>query len=454
LAASLRQGFRLLVLDRDELRQAIATAVSENPFLEAEGEGPPAAGEGAKDTTPEYDPEADPFLFTDEPAGTAEADDSAPPPEAAAPPPPLHLHLSEQIACLRMNPRDRALAEHLLDRIDERGYLGEPLEELRTSYPGAPPPETEELEAVRHRLQGLDPVGCFALDLGDCLRAQAQRRDDIPAATRTLLLTLLTLPLPDLAHARNETLARRLARPVEEIARARRLLRLLDPAPGTRFGGLPAVRLLPDLVIESAEEGLRVRLSDDGLPRLRIRRLAHARSAVGSADWRRCRDEARGFLHGLALRRRALLALGEGLLRHQKGFFYHGATALVPLRQRTLAAELGIHESTLSRLVQSKYILSPQGLHPLKFFFPPAAGGAATGEEGPTPQAIHAALVEILGGESPERPYRDGELAGLLAERGIMVARRTVSKYRQLHAIPAWRERHAPPPSSEGDERR
>ncbi len=455
LAASLRQGFALLVLDRDELRQAVEAAVAENPFLEVEGEK--TGGDEEREEGPAAAPEpedTDGPLFPEDFLG-AGGEEAAPPPEAASPPPPLHAALAEQIDCLHMSARDRALAVHLLDRLDERGYLGESPEELRAGFAGNPPPEAEELEAVRHRLQGLDPVGCFSLDLGDCLRAQARRREDFGAETRALLLDLLTLPLTDLARGRDDVLGESLGRPAGEVALARRLLRRLDPAPGARYGGLPAVRLLPDLLVENGEDGWRVRLPDDTLPRLRLRRLVRARGGeAGGADWRRCRDEARGFLHGLALRRQALLALGEALLRHQEGFFRHGVSALTPLRQRALAAELGVHESTLSRLVQGKHVLSPQGLHPLKFFFPPASGAGADGGAGCSPQAIHAALADILAGESPARPYRDGELAGLLARRGIMVARRTVSKYRDAHGIPPWHERRARSAPPDGDERR
>lgn len=449
LAASLRQGLALLVLDRDELRQAIETAVAENPLLEFEAtstEETSGEATGEKDPAPHEEP------FFPEDLPEADGGGDTPPPEAVAPPPPLTTYLAEQIACLHMTERDRTLAVHLLDRLDDRGYLTESPEEIGSGFPGDPPPAPEELDAVRHRLQGLDPVGCFSFDLGDCLRAQVRRRGDLSSETRALLIALLEFPLVDLARGRDETLAQRLGRKTDEITHARRLLRSFDPAPGAGWGGLPAVRLLPDLLIEADENGWRVRLPDD-LPRLRLCRLRQGRRhGADSADWRRCRDEARGLLHGLALRRQALLSLGEALLRHQEGFFRRGASALNPLRQRTLAAELGVHESTLSRLIQSKYVFSPQGLHPLKFFFPPPAGGGAEG--GASPQAVHAALVEILAAESPRHPYRDGDLVGLLARRGIMVARRTVSKYRDTYGIPPWHERRAHDHSSGGDERR
>jgi RNA polymerase sigma-54 factor len=454
LTAGLRQGLALLVLDRDELREAIEAALADNPFLETEAQARDGDDPSAEDRPDPPDERDEPLQNEDLSGGFDE--DPGPGPEAEAPALPLHAHLAEQIECLRMSERDRALAAHLLDRLDERGYLSEPPEELRAGFAGEPPPEAEELEAVRHRLQGLDPVGCFSLDLGDCLRAQARRRDDLDAAGRALLLDLLSLPLTDLARGRNEVLAARLGRTAGEVARGRRLLRLLDPAPGTRHGGLPALRLLPDLLVEAQGDGWRVRLPEGGIPRLRLRRLARGRAdGEGAADWRRCRDEARGFLYGLALRRRALLTLGEALVRLQERFFRHGAAALKPLRQRALAAELGVHESTLSRLVQGKHVLSPQGFHPLKFFFPPGSGAGTEGGEGRSPQAIRAALVEILADESPERPYRDEELAELLARRGIMVARRTVSKYRGACGIPTWHERRAPSaPPSEGDEPR
>lgn len=452
LNASLQQRLRILACDHDELREVVSAALADNPFLDIADEAPRFAGPEVAPLDPRQDPEE--FISLSawgSEANETDLDDL----EAPAPEPSLHAHLAEQITALHLSERDRALAWHLLDHLDERGYLDEAPEELRRSFPGEPTPDETELAAVRHRLQGLDPVGCFSLDLGDCLRAQVQRDSDLDPGTRASLLDLLGLPLADLAHRSDAALGARLGRPATEIARSRRILRRFDPTPGRRGGGSPAVRLVPDLYVEAEGEAWRIRLVEEGIPPIILRRINRNRDPTRTVgDWRRLRDEAHALLRAIGLRRQALLALGTILLERQEAFFRHGTGALRPLRQRALADELGLHESTFSRLIQGKYVLSPQGLHPLKFFFPPVAAVSAEGLEH-SPQAVLKVLEEILRNESPVRPYRDNELAELLSQQGIMMARRTVSKYRELHGIPPWhqRRRHPPPNAEESSPR-
>ncbi|HEY0502446.1 MAG TPA: RNA polymerase factor sigma-54 [Lysobacter sp.] len=454
MTPQLRQAIRLLQLSAVELEAELAAAVESNPLLDwtetaisvssgdtgvasqtngnAEPEHLPPEAEWSTDGEPWY-----------ERLGPADNDDETPIAEQVAESDTLHDHLLWQLHLSPLSPRDRLIGVALIEAIDDDGYLREPLESIAASLAPALDCDEEEITTVLHQVQQFDPVGVGARSLGECLRLQlAQFAPTTPG--RTLAHQLANGPLERLPKIGVAGLAAELKLDLAEAETAVQLLRSLDPRPGAQVGAIASdTYIAPDLVIWRQHGLWRVALADGMRPRIAIHRgyenmLRHA-SGSDATYLRGHLQEARWLLKSLEARGETLIKVARCLIKQQAAFLEFGDSALRPLTLREVAAEVGLHESTVSRAIARKYARTPRGTVPLRAFF---ASGIETGTGGEASStAIQAMIRRLIEAENPRKPLSDARLAETLKATGVPVARRTVAKYREAMSIPSSQDR-------------
>jgi RNA polymerase sigma-54 factor len=295
---------------------------------------------------------------------------------------------------------------------------------------------------VRRQLQRFDPAGVGSIDLPDCLRAQLDQFDP-STPHRDLALKIVEHELELLARNDMGKLARRLHASEEDTTAAAILIRSLDPRPGAALDTTPVEYVAPDVYARKENTRWRVFLNPDSQPKLSLNQhycglIARARS--DDASWMRGQlQEARWLIKSLESRAETLLKVAEAIVRRQSAFLDYGPEAMQPLVLREVAEEVGMHESTISRVTTRKYIHTPRGTYELKYFF---SSGVATEDGGSaSATAIQAMLRKLVDGEDARKPLSDQALAEELHGKGIQVARRTVAKYREILRIPSSSER-------------
>lgn len=462
LTPQLRQALHLLQLSSLELEAEISEAIESNPLLEWQDEDehahPPAAeqrgtddGRGERDTEREapdaWDPADGEWYersgYDGTPAtgsGDSDGEDAA---HRVAQTDSLRDHLSWQLQMGPLSPRDRAIGAALIDAIEDDGYLRESFDAIAEALRPDIEADRGEIGMVLRQIQQFDPVGVGARDLGECLCLQLQALpDDTPGRTlamqaaRTLIDRLPKLGTTGLAEALRCSHA--------DADHALQLLRSLDPRPGARYGELPADHyVVPDAVITRHNGVWRATLAGSHHSRLTIHRgyermIQHA--SEGDAGYLRGRlQEARWLLKNLEARGETLMKVVQCLVRQQSGFLEFGARALRPLTLREVAAEIGMHESTVSRAVARKFVRTPRGTLALRDFF--ASGVEIEGGGGASSVAIQEMIRTLIDAEDPRKPLSDARLAESLKASGVPVARRTVAKYREALNIAASHER-------------
>jgi RNA polymerase sigma-54 factor len=474
LTPQLQQAIRLLQLSQLELAAELRQLAEANPLLEfaedadaeqeeeaADGEfeaefqstlsaGNDSSASNENDEAPDWT-EAD--ISTDQPIdfsstnGSASGssqnnrdEDGMEPQNAAAES--LQEHLLWQLNLTPMDPRAKAIATVLIDALNTDGYLGEGLDAVLAALPPHLKATLDEVESVRRQLQRFDPAGVGSIDLQDCLRAQLEQFD---ASTphRDLALRIVETELELLARNDMAKLARRLHVSEEDTTAAAFLIRSLDPRPGAAMDTTPVEYVAPDVYARKDGTRWRVVLNPDSQPKLSLNQhycslIAQARS--DDASWMRGQlQEARWLIKSLESRAETLLKVAEAIVRRQSAFLDYGPEAMQPLVLREVAEEVGMHESTISRVTTRKYIHTPRGTYELKYFF---SSGVSTEDGGSaSATAIQAMLRKLVDGEDPRKPLSDQALAEELHNKGIQVARRTVAKYREILRIPSSSER-------------
>ncbi|HHW92280.1 MAG TPA: RNA polymerase factor sigma-54 [Firmicutes bacterium] len=345
----------------------------------------------------------------------------------------LYEHLLWQ---LHLNVKDgpkQQLGEFILGNLDENGYLTcSPAELARLQ--GVTEGEVREVLEI---IKTFDPPGVGAADLKECLLLQVKALDiEYP-----LLELLINSYLPDLAQGRLMRVAGELGVSVQEIQAAGDILRTLDPKPGRRFGPVPqGTYIVPDVVVEKVGDDYVIIVSDVTSPRLTInsnyRNILQARDAEDQARAyiESKLNSARWLIKSIEQRRITVYKIVETLVQFQRDFFDRGVRYLKPLTLKQVAEVVGVHESTVSRATSNKFIQTPRGVFPLRFFF--ASGVENTEGSSTSSESIKRMLQELLEREEPSKPYSDQKLADILRERGIMISRRTVAKYRHDLGIP------------------
>ena len=354
----------------------------------------------------------------------------------------LQEHLLWQLNLSGFDRRSHAIAALIIDALNPDGYLAETADALLAALPTDLPASVEEIEAVRRKVQGFDPVGVASRDLRDCLRVQLEQFD--PATPqRDLALRVVDGELELLARNDIGKLARKLRADEQDVAAAAALIRSLDPRPGAAIDTTPVEYVAPDVYAYKDGSRWRVSLNPDCQPRLGLNQhycslIAKARGE--DASWMRGQlQEARWLIKSLESRAETLLKVAEAIVRRQSAFLDYGPEAMHPLVLREVAEEVGMHESTISRVTTRKYIHTPRGTFELKHFF---SSGVSTEDGGSASStAIQAMLRKLVDAEDPRKPLSDQALAEELHRKGIQVARRTVAKYREAMRIPSSSER-------------
>ena len=378
----------------------------------------------------------------------------------------LTAFLHRQALALRLSEVDRAALRFLIESLNDDGYLEEPLQELAITLAG--PDDLEQIDELVHRftvaqrlLQTLEPVGVGARNLAECLTLQlsalaADPDSDAPAAVVQTALLICQQPLEMLARrdVRRLTQACTEGGAVgEERTRAAiALIARLEPRPGRRFADVERNIIIPDVIVRKAgrangssgQQNFIVSLNPDVMPRLRVHDIyagalrggKGSKGGEGHAGLQQRLQEARWFIKNIQQRFDTILRVSRAIVERQKSFFTHGELAMRPLVLRDIADELGLHESTISRVTTAKYMATPIGTYELKYFFGSGLGTETGGNASST--AVRALIKQFVAAESPTKPLSDSQLAEMLKEQGIECARRTVAKYREsLKIAPA-----------------
>ena len=360
----------------------------------------------------------------------------------------LESHLLWQLNLTPMAPSDRVIAMAIIDEITDDGLLGTTLEEicetLARSHEGSDaPPALEEIEEILQRVQQFDPIGVGARDLQECLLLQLEQLDETTpwlTEARDLVATHLHV----LGNKDFVTLVRQTHLSESQLSQVVALIRTLQPRPGAALFEETADYEVPDVLVRKDQGRWLVELNPETLPKVRINNTYASliKSVPTGPDKDYLRDnlqEAKWFLKSLQTRHDTLLKVATKIVEVQQGFLEHGPMAMKPLILADIAEQVDLHESTISRVTNRKYLATPQGLFELKYFFSSHVGTSTGGEVSST--AIRALIRQVTADENPRKPLSDSKIAAILAEQNINVARRTVAKYRESLSIPPSNER-------------
>ncbi|MBL0087198.1 MAG: RNA polymerase factor sigma-54 [Ideonella sp.] len=486
LTPQLQQSIRLLQLSTLELHQEIEQMLEQNPFLDAEEDRSPleyglervaAPEDPGRERERERQTERDdsgaeePAALDGKDFGAAErddwengterddfdgirelppssagsgsssgGDDDYEPVESADNGPSLQDHLRRQLQGMRLPAEDAAAVMVLIESLNEDGYLADTLEDIATQLSGAEDGEAREelldrLRVALKWLQSMEPTGVGAADLSECLLLQLKLLPASPARSVAIVVCQRHL---DLLARRDMRKLMSLTGAQEELLReAQGLIVACEPKPGRPFTRAEANIIIPDVIVQKAGRGWKAVLNPDVMPKLRINDLyaqaIRGQRGNGASGLSARLQEARWFMKNILQRFDTIQRVSQAIIERQKAFFTHGAIAMKPLVLREIADELGLHESTISRVTTAKYMATPFGTYELKYFFGSSLNTEAGGNASST--AVRALIKQLVAAESPAKPLSDSQLADMLAEQGIQVARRTVAKYREALKI-------------------
>ncbi|MCL2341250.1 MAG: RNA polymerase factor sigma-54 [Proteobacteria bacterium] len=464
MTPQLRQAIKLLQLGRLELTDALQAEIEQNPMLE----------EAPSILEPTVDPEAlsaeeNTFLAEptvtdrikgDDPATVAEVNwedyanafDSdlssfheAPPADAPSQfdfisaTPGLAAYLQWQLTHLDLTEQDIDLTTFIVCNLDEHGFLEADIEDICAFGHCT----AEEAEGALRLVQSLDPAGVAARDIRESLLLQLDRLDaEHPLACRIVEQHMHLLETRNYAQIAKETGA-----PLKKVNEAVAVIKELTPYPGNEFSNAQINYVVPDVFVHKIDGEFVVQLNDEGLPQLQVsseyQRLLKQKGGLTPESRTYLRESKRNaewFIKSIEQRQRTIFRVMESLLKFQRDFFEFGPTAMRPLILRDVAEDIGMHESTISRVTSNKYVHCPQGIFELKYFFStavPTPDGDAVAAE-----AIKTRIRQLINNENPAKPLSDSKISELLARENITVARRTVAKYReQLKIIPVKHRR-------------
>ncbi|WP_034943677.1 RNA polymerase factor sigma-54 [Erwinia oleae] len=459
MTPQLQQAIRLLQLSTLELQQEIQQALETNPLLEQtefheEVETREYQEKEALDTREALEqkemPEELPLDATwDEiytagtPSGTGtDYHDDELPVYQGETTQSLQDYLMWQVGLTPFTETDRAIATSIVDAVDDTGYLTATLEEILESI-GDEDLSPDEVEAVLKRVQRFDPIGVCARNLRDCLLVQlSQFLPDQPFLSEARLIVGEHLDL--LANHDFRSLMRITRLKEDVLKNAMQLIQSLDPRPGQSINTSEPEYVIPDVLVKQVSGRWAVELNSDSVPRLRINQ--HYASLGGSSRndsdnqfIRSNLQEAKWLIKSLESRNDTLLKVTRCIVEQQQAFFEQGEEFMRPMVLADIASAVEMHESTISRVTTQKYLHSPRGIFELKYFFSSHVSTEGGGEASST--AIRALVKKLISAENPAKPLSDSKLTTLLSGQGIMVARRTVAKYRESLSIPPSNQR-------------
>ena len=455
LTPQLQQSIRLLQLSTLELNQELERFLQENPLLERdEGADPapvPAAlnSAGATDSVSEVaanpaeetpaPSEGDIFTtLSDAPYGSGGRDDGDDDdyPQLAAENPTLRDHLISQLSLMKLEERDRTLVTLLIETLNEDGYLSQDLAEIHEMLPAELAVEPEELQIALKHLQHLEPTGVGARNLGECLCLQLEGLND-STPYRSEALDVVRQHLDALASRDFARLKKALRCDDTTLRGVQKLIISLNPRPGREYVSDDTRYVVPDVIVRKVKGVWLAALNPEAMPKLRINRLyadilSRARSA-GAQQLSSQLQEAKWLIKNVQQRFDTILRVAQAIVDRQRHFFEHGEVAMRPLVLREIAEALDLHESTVSRVTTQKFMRTPRGIFELKYFF----GSHVTTESGGSASstAIRALIKQLVSAENSRKPLSDSQISEILSQQGIVVARRTVAKYRESMQI-------------------
>jgi RNA polymerase sigma-54 factor len=477
MTPQLQQAIRLLQLSNQELGQFVETELERNPLLEMDEasdaplkaerdpeveaviEAKNGAGEdewldlakpvsdanGAPDT--DY---GDSFPDTGAPSASPEGAESGwaslrqrsgsftgddfNPESYVSSEPSLRDHLTAQLPLTIHDHVRQLIGYHLIDMVDEAGYLHADLHQLALKL-GAP---LEMVEDVLAKLQTFDPPGVFARSLGECLALQLKDQNRYDPQIAALLDNL------DLLAAHNfASLRKVVGADMSEITEMIEEIKRLNPKPGLKFGTVQLQPVVPDILVRAASDGSWIiELNNDTLPRVLVNRSYFAQVSKTSRTEKdkgyllECLQTANWLVKSLDQRARTIMKVAEEIVRQQDAFFTHGVQYLRPLNLKTVADAISMHESTVSRVTSNKYMATPRGIFELKYFFTSSIASAGDGEAHSS-EAVRHRIKQMIDGECAKSVLSDDKLVEKLNAEGIDIARRTVAKYREAMRIPS-----------------
>ncbi|MCA6915425.1 RNA polymerase factor sigma-54 [Pectobacterium versatile] len=459
MTPQLQQAIRLLQLSTLELQQEIQLALESNPLLEQtdqhdEIESFEKTDSDSLDTgealeqrdMPEelpLDATWDEIYSAGTPSGTStDYRDEELPIYQGETTQTLQDYLMWQVELTPFSDTDAAIATSIVDAVDNTGYLTVPLQDILDSI-GDDDVTMEEVEAVLKRVQRFDPVGVAARDLRDCLLVQlSQFADDTPRLIEARLIVSDHLDL--LANHDFRSLIRITRLKEDVLKEALALIQSLDPRPGQSINTGESEYVIPDVLIRKVQGVWVVELNTDSVPRLQINQqyAALGNSARNDSDGQFIRSnlqEARWLIKSLESRNDTLLKVTRSIVEQQQDFFEQGEEFMKPMVLADIAQAVDMHESTISRVTTQKFLHSPRGIFELKYFFSSHVNTDSGGEASST--AIRALVKKLIAAENPVKPLSDSKLTALLSDQGIIVARRTVAKYRESLSIPPSNQR-------------
>lgn len=459
MTPQLQQAIRLLQLSTLELQQELQQALESNPLLEQidtheeidtretqDSETLDTADALEQKEMPEelpLDASWDTIYTAGTPSGTSGdyIDDELPVYQGETTQT-LQDYLMWQVELTPFSDTDRAIATSIVDAVDETGYLTVPLEDILESI-GDEEIDIDEVEAVLKRIQRFDPVGVAAKDLRDCLRIQLSQFDKTTPWLEEARL-IISDHLDLLANHDFRTLMRVTRLKEDVLKEAVNLIQSLDPRPGQSIQTGEPEYVIPDVLVRKHNGHWTVELNSDSIPRLQINQhyasmCNNARNDGDSQFIRSNLQDAKWLIKSLESRNDTLLRVSRCIVEQQQAFFEQGEEYMKPMVLADIAQAVEMHESTISRVTTQKYLHSPRGIFELKYFFSSHVNTEGGGEASST--AIRALVKKLIAAENPAKPLSDSKLTSLLSEQGIMVARRTVAKYRESLSIPPSNQR-------------
>jgi RNA polymerase sigma-54 factor len=461
MTPSLQQAIKLLQMSKLELQEVLTQEMVENPLLEEEQEEAPgpeeareAAAEAAAAPTPpetaapkekdsfeeiDFDSYFEDYLDSAYNPRQYEESEAVPLENTLSSPPGLQEYLSWQLSMSDAPAPVRDIATYLIGNIDEDGYLRVTRDEVRAAGFA----KEEETDAALALVRSFDPPGICASDLPDCLMLQIRSI----GIENPLIEKIITEHWPEFLNRQFAPLARTLGVGMSQLQAVVEIIKNLEPKPGRKYSTERTIYVEPDVAVRKIGDEYVIQLNEDGLPKLRIsaayrRMLRGGNGAIGEEAATYLKDKMRSavwLIKSLDQRQRTIYKVADSIVRHQRAFLDNGIEHLRPLVLRDVANDIGMHESTVSRVVSNKYIHTPRGIFPMKYFFHSGID-SSTGDD-VSSLSIKSKIARIIGAEDARRPHSDARIMQRLRAEGIQIARRTVAKYREELRIPSSSQR-------------
>lgn len=380
--------------------------------------------------------ERDSLLWKTLRPATGQSDDERFQPQLQAPPESLKEHLLSQMRLTVRTQRQRALVELIIDALDSNGYVQETPDEMLEWLPEELHIQKDELENALASVQHFDPPGVGARNSAECLALQIRSMPNVPYVVRKRALSVVENHLNLFARRDFARLKKVLDCDDDDLQEARDVIFRCNPHPGAVFSPETARTVVSEIIVSRQEGRWQAKLNPDTLPKLRINRTYSSiiKNATGKTTLNTQLQEAGWLIKNIDQRFETLLKVSEAIVSRQQNFFSFGPASMRPLVLREIADTLGLHESTISRVTTQKYMLTPLGIFELKYFFGSHVATETGGEASST--AVREKIKQLIVSEDRKKPYSDNKIAQILQKEGVVIARRTVAKYREILKIP------------------